>query len=115
MLDLNQNPIVSLDFSVRYVLMGKELGDLSEGHVADVNKRVVLEDGILDLLGAELVIGMKHRGVFVQPYYLVDGQHFEQDGFSHGEILIPSQVDQLEHAAKTHKACHWHLICLCIQ
>jgi hypothetical protein len=61
MLDLNQCAVVSLDLSVRYVLVGKELGDLPEGHVADVNQRVVLEDGIFELLAAELVIGMKHR------------------------------------------------------
>ena len=65
MLDLNQCAIVSLDLSVRYVLVSKELGDIPEGHVADVDKRVVLEDGILELLAAELVVGMKHRGVFV--------------------------------------------------
>ena len=65
MLDLNQSAVVSFDLSVRDVLVGKELGDLPEGYVADVDQRVVLEDGILELLAAELMIGMKHRGVFV--------------------------------------------------
>jgi hypothetical protein len=65
MLDLNQSAIVTLDFSVRDVLVGKELGDLPEGYVADVDQRVVLEDGILKLLAAELVVGMKHRGVLI--------------------------------------------------
>ena len=65
MLDLNQCAVVSFDLSVRNVLVGKELGDLPEGHVADVNQRVVLEDGILELLAAELMVGMKHRGVLI--------------------------------------------------
>jgi hypothetical protein len=65
MLDLNQRAVVSFDLSVRDVLVGEELGDLPEGYVADVDQRVVLEDGILELLAAELVVGMKHRGVFV--------------------------------------------------
>jgi hypothetical protein len=65
MLDLNQCAIVSLYLSVRYVLVGEELGDFPEGHVADVDQRVVLEDGILELLAGELVVDMKHRGVFV--------------------------------------------------
>ncbi len=65
MLDLDQHAVVSLDLSVRDVLVGKELGDLPKGHVADVDQRVVLEDGKLKLLTAELVIGMKHGGVLI--------------------------------------------------
>ena len=65
MLDLNQSAVVSFDLSVRDVLVGKELGDLPEGYVADVDQRVVLEDGILKLLAAELVVGMKHRGILI--------------------------------------------------
>ena len=47
MLDLDQQAVISLDLSVRYVLVGKELGDFLKGHVTDVDQRVVLEDGIL--------------------------------------------------------------------
>ena len=38
MLDLDQGPVVSLDLSVRYVLMGKELGDVPKRHVTDVDQ-----------------------------------------------------------------------------
>jgi len=81
---------LTLDLLVGNVTLAQISNHIIQGHIADVNKALMTEDGVGTALIKELVIGLDHGHVLIQANKGLKRKHPQQHSFSDGKIFALS-------------------------